>query len=90
MDDKTRDELGVLHARVNYLELIVSELLSRLTEDERVEIGVIVMNHSIKLQDDALNSTFPDSYLREVERYAISRQADASKRALARWRPGKG
>ena len=90
MDEKTRDELGVLHARVNYLQLVVSELLSRLTEDERVEIGVIVMNHSINLQDEALNSTFPDSYLREAERYAISQQADASKRTLSRWRPGKG
>ena len=90
MDDKTRDELGVLHARINYLELMVSELLSRLPEDERVEIGVTVMNHSIKLQGDALNSTFPDSYLREAEKYAISQQADVSKRALARWRPCKG
>ena len=90
MDDKTRDELGVLHARVNYLQLVVSELLSRLSEDERVEIGVEVMNHSIKLQGEALNSTLPDSYLLEAERYAISQQADASKRALARWRAGKG
>jgi hypothetical protein len=69
---------------------MVSELLSRLTEDERVEIGVTVMNHSIKLQDEALNSTFPDSYLREAEKYAISQQADASKRVLARPLSKKG
>ncbi len=84
MDEKTRDELGVLHARINYLGLMVSELLSRLTQDERVEIAVTVMNHSIKLQDEALNSTFPDSYIREAERYAIAQQANASNRALAR------
>ena len=84
MDDKTRDELGVLHARINYLQLVVSELLSRLPENDLVEIGVTVMNHSIKLQDDALNSTFPDSYLQEAEKYSIAQLADASTRRLAR------
>ena len=90
MDDKTRDGFGVLHARINYLQTVVSEPLSRLTESERIEIAVVVMQHSIDLQGEALNSTFPDSYLHEAAKYAPAQQANASQRALARWRPGKG
>ena len=84
MDDKTRDELGVLHARINYLQLVVSELLSRLSEDDQVTVGVEVFEHFAKHQTDALNSTFPDSYLRECESYPPAQSADATKRCLQR------
>ena len=84
MDDETRNELGILYARIEYLRVVSSILLSKLTENERVQIGIEVQKHYAEHKEAAINSTFPDSYLQEFENYVPKQQAETEKRSLAR------
>jgi hypothetical protein len=84
MDEATRNEIGILYARIEYPRVVTSILLSRLSEDDIVEVGVAVCEHFVKHKDAALNSTFPDSYLAEFEKYVPAQQADAEKRRQRR------
>lgn len=84
MDKESADEVGRLYARIEYLRVVISILLSRLPESERTVVGVEILEHMRKHRDDALLSTFPDSYLLEAERYWREQLADAERRRQER------
>lgn len=84
MDEDTRDEIGRLHARVEYLRIVISILVSKLSADEMRRFAEEVQKHFAEHQDAALNSTFPDSYLRECESFPHSQVSDADQRRLRR------
>ena len=65
MSQKSRDDIAILQARVEYLQIAVIDLLSRLTEDEIVEAGTEITLHLATSQVAAEGSTQPDSYLEE-------------------------
>ncbi|MDP3744442.1 MAG: hypothetical protein Q8Q76_08905 [Methylotenera sp.] len=79
MDKEAQNELGILHARIEYLQLVVSILLSKLPKDDFVNVGADIIEHFVKHQAAALNSTFPDSYLKECETYAPAQLSAASR-----------
>lgn len=81
MDDATRHELGVLHARIEYLQFIVAGLVARMPNDERVGLGVELMLHFSDLPAKALNSTMPDSFVDEAQKYPPAQFAEADRRA---------
>jgi hypothetical protein len=77
MEKEAQNELGILHARIEYLQLVVSILLSKLPKEAFEAVGAEIIGHFAKHQVAALNSTFPDSYLKECETYPPSQLSAA-------------
>ena len=87
MTQKSRDDIAILQARVEYLQIAVVSLLSRLTEEEIVEVGTEIALHLAQGQDAAEGSTQPDAYLQERKSFPVVLMSAAEKKRQSRPSP---
>jgi hypothetical protein len=87
MTQKSRDDIAILQARVEYLQIVVIDLLSRLTQDSLVEVSTELGLHLAQGQSAAEGSTQPDAYLQERKSFPVSLIAAAERKRQARPAP---
>jgi hypothetical protein len=84
MTQQSRDDIAILQARAEYLQMAVIQLLSRLTEDEMVEVGTEIALHLAQGQAAAEGSTQPDAYLQERKSFPVVLLSAAEKKRQSR------
>ena len=87
MTQKSRDNIAILQARAEYLQLAVIDLLSRLRQDDLVEVGTELALHLATGQVAAEGSTQPDAYLQERKSFPVALIAAAEAKRQSRPSP---